>query len=83
MGVKKTELRFGHAKKVEVIFSFTSTDLSNKVSNNKNDEVQESEAVVMAYNISPDQHQGQKQEMLLNNISSGIQLLLNKCEENI
>jgi len=50
---------------------------------NKNDEVQESEAVAMAYDISPDQHQGQKKEMLLYNISSGIQLLLNKCEENI
>ena len=37
----------------------------------------------MAYDISPDQHQGQKKEMLLYNISSGIQLLLNKCEENI
>ena len=37
----------------------------------------------MAYDISPDQHQGQKKEMLLYNISRGIQLLLNKCEENI
>ena len=37
----------------------------------------------MAYDILPDQHQGQKKEMLLYNISSGIQLLLNKCEESI
>ncbi len=37
----------------------------------------------MAYDIFQDQHQGQKKEMLLYNISSGIQLLLNKCEENI
>jgi len=36
----------------------------------------------MAYDISPDQHQGQTKEMLLYNISSGIRLLLNKCEEN-
>ena len=64
-------------------FSFTSTDLSNKVSNNNNDGVQESAAVAMAYGISPDQHKGQKKEMLLYNISSGIQLLLNKCEESI
>jgi hypothetical protein len=82
-GCEITKLRFKRATKVEVFFSFTSTDLSNKVSNNKNDGVQESEAVAMAYDISPDQHQGQKKEMLLYNISSGIQLLLNKCEENI
>ena len=80
LGVKKK--MFERAKKVEVNFSFTSTDLSNKVSNNNNDGVQESAAVAMAYGISPDQHQGQKKEMLLYNISSGIQLLLNKCEEN-
>ena len=64
-------------------FSFTSTDLSNKVLYNNNDGVQESAAVAMDCNISPDRHQGQKKEMLLYNISSGIQLLLNKCEENI
>jgi hypothetical protein len=83
IGCEKTKIRFERAKKVEVFFSFTSTDLSNKVSNNNNDGVQESAAVAMAYGISPDQHQGQKKEMLLYNISSGIQLLLNKCEENI
>ena len=64
-GCEKTKLRFGCAEKVEVKFSFTSTDLSNKVSNKKNDEVQDSEAVAMAYDISPDQHQGQKKEMLI------------------
>jgi hypothetical protein len=51
--------------------------------NNNNDGVRESAAAAMAHDISPDQHQGQKKEMLLYNISRGIQLLLNKCEENI
>jgi len=64
-------------------FSFTKTDFSNKVVKNNNDGVRESAAAAMAYNISPDQHQGQKKEMFLYNIGSGIQLLLNKCEENI
>jgi hypothetical protein len=82
IGCEKTKKRFERAKKIEVVFSFTSTDLSNKLLNNNNDGVQESAAVAMAYGISPDQHQGQKKEMLLYNISSGIQLLLNKCEEN-
>ncbi len=50
---------------------------------NNNDGVRESAAAAMAYDISPDRHQGQKNEMLLYNIGSGIQLLLNKCEENI
>jgi len=57
--------------------------LSNKVLNNNNDGVRESAAAAMAHDISPDQHQGQKKEMLLYNICRGIQLLLNKCEENI
>ena len=82
-GCNKTKIRFERAKKVEVVFSFTKTDLSNKVLNNNNDGVRESAAAAIAYNISPDQHQGQKKEMLLYNISRGIQLLLNKCEENI
>ncbi len=82
IGCEKTKRRFKRAKKIDAVFSFTSTDLSNKVSNNNNDEVQESEAVAMAYDISPDQHQGQTKEMLLYNISSGIRLLLYKCEEN-
>ena len=37
MGVKK-KIRFECANKIEVNFSFTSTDLSNKVSNNNNKE---------------------------------------------
>ena len=53
LGAKK-KLRFERAKKVEVVFSFTTTDLSNKVLNNNNDEVQESAAAAMAYDISPD-----------------------------
>ena len=81
--LQKNRLIIIHQYIVELNFSFTSTDLSNKVLNNNNDGVQESEAVAMAYDISLDQHQGQKKEMLLYNISSGIQLLLNKCEENI
>jgi hypothetical protein len=82
-GCEKTKIRFERAEKVEGVFSFTKTDLSNKVLNNNNDGVRESAAAAMAYDISPDQHQGQKKEMLLYNISRGIQLLLNKCEENI
>ena len=72
LGVKKQKDDLNVLKKLMRFFSFTSTGLSNKVSNNNNDEVQESEAVAMAYNISPDQHQGQTKEMLLYNISSGI-----------
>jgi hypothetical protein len=82
-GWEKTKIRFGRATKIEVKFSFTSTDLSNKILNNNNDGVQEIAAVAMAEGISPDQHKGQTKEMLLYNISSGIQLLLNKCEESI
>jgi len=82
-GWEKTKIRFESAETVEVNFSFTSTDLSNKVLYNNNDGVQESAAVAMDYNISPDWHQGQKKDMLLYNISTGIQLLLNKWEENI
>ena len=37
----------------------------------------------MAYNISPDRHKDQKKEMLLYNISRGIQLLLNKSGPKI
>ena len=83
IGCEKTKIRFERAENVEGVFSFTKTDLSNKVLNNNNDGVRESAAAAMAHDISPDQHQGQKKEMLLYNISRGIQLLLNKCEENI
>jgi len=82
IGCEKTKIRFERAEKVEGVFSFTKTDLSNKVLNNNNDGVRESAAAAMAHNISPDQHQGQKKEMLLYNISCGIKLLLNKSEEN-
>ena len=61
--------------------SLQQTFIQQSIKNNNN-EVQESEAVAMAYDISPDQHQGQTKEMLLYNISCGIRLLLNKCEEN-
>ncbi len=47
-----------------------------------NDGGQEREDAAMASNISPDQHNDQKKEMLFYNISRGIQLLLNKSEKN-
>ncbi len=47
IGCEKTKIRFERAKTVEVIFSFTSKDLSNKVLYNNNDGVQESAAVAM------------------------------------
>ena len=39
-GCEKIKQQFKRAKKVEVHFSFTTTDLSNKVLNNDNDDVQ-------------------------------------------
>ena len=59
-GCEKSKIRFERAKTVEVIFSFTSTDLSNKVFYNNNDGVQESASVAMDDDISTDRHQGQK-----------------------
>jgi hypothetical protein len=51
--------------------------------NDNDDEGQEREEAAMAYDISPDRHKDQKMEMLLYNVSCGIQLLLNKSEPKI
>ena len=81
---EKTNERFNRANNVIEEFSFTKTDLSiSKVSNNNDDEGQQREDAAMPYDISPDRHKDQKKEMLLYNISRGIQLLLNKSEPKI
>ncbi len=49
--------------------------------NDNNDGGQEREDAAMASNISPDQHNDQKKEMLFYNIGCGIQLLLNKSKK--
>jgi len=83
-GYEKTKERFNRATNVQEEFSFTTTDLtSSKVLNDNDDEGQEREDATMAYNISPDRHKDQTKEMFLYNISCGIQLLLNKSEQNI
>jgi len=84
MGCEITKQWFNRANNVIEKFSFTTTDLSSsKVLNDNNDEGQEREDAAMAYDISPDRHKDQKKEMLLYNISHGIQLLLNKSEKKI
>jgi len=82
-GCEKTKQRFDRANKVIEEITFTTTDLSSsKVSNNNNDEGQECEDAAMAYEFSPNWHKDQTKEMLLYNLSRGIQLLLNKSEKN-
>ena len=79
-GCEITKQRFNCANIVTDDIKFTSTDLSiSKVSNDKNDE---DEDAAMAYDISPDTHKHQSKEMLLYNLSRGIQLLLSKSEKN-
>ena len=83
-GCEKTNERFNRANNTREEFSFTTTDLSSsKVLNDNDYEGQEREEATMAYNISPDRHKDQKKEMLLYNISRGIQLLLNKSGPKI
>ena len=83
-GCEKTNERFNRANNTREEFSFTTTDLSSsKVLNDNDYEGQEREEATMAYDISPDRHKDQKKEMLLYNISRGIQLLLNKSEPKI
>jgi hypothetical protein len=79
-GCEKTKERFNRANNASEEFSFTTTDLS---SSKHNDEGQEREDAEMAYDISPDRHKDRTKEMLLYNISRGIQLLLNKSEPKI
>ena len=80
----KINERFNRANNTRKEFSFTTTDLSSsKGLNDNDDEGQEREEAAMAYDISPDRHKDQKKEMLLYNISRGIQLLLNKSEPKI
>jgi len=82
MGCEITKQRFNRANNVIEEFSFTTTDLSSsKVLNDNNDGGQEREDAAMASNISPDQHNDQKKEMLFYNIGCGIQLLLNKSKK--
>ena len=79
-----TKQRFNRANRVTDEIKFTSTDLSiSRVSNDNNDEGQECEDAAMAYDISPDTHKHQSKEMLLYNLSRGIQLLLSKSEKKI
>ena len=79
-GCEITKQRFDRANRVTDDIKFTSTDLSiSKVSNDNNDE---DEDAAMAYDISPDTHKHQSKEMLLYNLSRGIQLLLSKSEKN-
>jgi hypothetical protein len=80
-GCEKTNERFNRANNVTEEFSFTKTDLSSSKDND--DEEQQREDAAMPYDISPDRHKDQKKEMLLYNISRGIQLLLNKSEPKI
>jgi hypothetical protein len=80
-GCEKTNERFNRANNVTEEFSFTKTDLSSSKDND--DEGEQREDAAMPYDISPDQHKDQKKEMLLYNISRGIQLLLNKSEQKI
>ena len=79
-GCEKTKERFNRANNASEEFSFTTTDLS---SSKHNDEGQEREDAEMAYDISPDTHRHQSKEMLLYNLSRGIQLLLSKSEKNV
>jgi hypothetical protein len=82
-GCEITKQRFDRANRVTDEIKFTTTDLSiSRVSNNNNDEGQEREDAAMAYDISPDTHKHQSKEMLLYNLSRGIQLLLSKSEKN-
>jgi len=53
------------------------------VNPDNNDEGQEREDAAMAYDISPDTHRHQSKEMLLYNLSRGIQLLLSKSEKKL
>ena len=80
-GCEKTNERFNRAKNVKEEFSFTKTDLTSSKDND--DQGQQREDAAMPYDISPDRHKDQKKEMLLYNISRGIQLLLNKSEPKI
>jgi hypothetical protein len=81
---EKTNERFNRANNIIEEFSFTKTDLSiSKVLNDNDDEGQQREDAAMPYDISPDRHKDQKKDMLLYNISRGIQLLLNKSEPKI
>ncbi len=83
LGCEITKQWFDRATKVTDEITFTTTDLSSsKVSSDKNDGGQEREDAAMAYKFSPDQHKDHTKEMLLYNLSRGIQLLLNKSEKN-
>ena len=80
-GCEITKQRFDRAIRVTDDIKFTSTDLSiGKISNDKDDE---DEDAAMAYDISPDTHKHQSKEMLLYNLSHGIQLLLSKSEKYV
>ncbi len=81
-GCEITKQRFDRATTVRDEIKFTTTDLSSsKVSSDNNGEGQEREDAAMAYEFSPDTHKHQTKEMLLYNLSRGIQLLLNKSEK--
>jgi len=81
-GCEITKQRFDRATTVRDEIKFTTTDLSSsKVSSGNKDEGQEREDAAMAYEFSPDTHKHQTKEMLLYNLSRGIQLLLNKSEK--
>jgi len=82
-GCEISKQQFDHATTVIDEITFTTTDLSSsKVSGDNNDEGHEREDAVMAYEFAPDRHKDQTKEMLLYNLSRGIQLLLNKSEKN-
>ena len=81
-GCEKTNERFNRANNVIEEFSFTKTDFLTSSKDN-DDQGQQREDAAMPYDISPDRHKDQKKEMLLYNISRGIQLLLNKSEPKI
>jgi hypothetical protein len=81
---KQTKIRFKRSKKLKGCFSFTGEDLSKNVKegDDKKNGGGISAGVGTSYGSSPDWHQGRPREKLFFNFSCGIELFLNKFEEN-